>query len=120
MPDPAGTEDSGVRLDFFLQRSGILKRRSLARRFCEAGAVSVNGRSAKSGKSVHPGDRVQIDSWNRLLLVRVRSVPKKGAGRDSECYEVVEDRRKPPPDPAEEWAEGPPPGVFEPDLDAPR
>jgi ribosomal 50S subunit-recycling heat shock protein len=98
MSSQSATGDPGIRLDAFLKNSGILKRRSLAQNFCEAGAVSVNGHSAKSGKLIQPGDRILVESWNRRLLVLVQSIPKKGGGRRGESYEVLEDERKSPED----------------------
>ncbi len=90
--------DSGIRLDAFLKASGILKRRSLAQNFCEAGAVSVNGHPAKSGKLIQPGDCILVESWNRRLMVRVQTIPKKGGNRGGESYEILEDERKTPED----------------------
>ena len=90
-------ENPGIRLDVFLKIAGILKRRSLAQSFCEAGAVTVNGHPAKSGRLIHAGDRVRIDTWNRRLVVLVRSLPGKGPRRGERCYEVIEEGRKPSP-----------------------
>jgi len=89
-------EEPAIRLDVFLKKTGLLKRRSLAQTFCEAGAVSVNGHPAKSGKLVRAGDRVQIDSWNRRLLLLVRALPGGGGKREGKCYEVLEEERKSP------------------------
>ncbi|MFQ5912798.1 MAG: S4 domain-containing protein [Nitrospinota bacterium] len=96
MPSRGHPAESGIRLDVFLKRAGLLKRRSLARTFCEAGAVSVNGQPVKSSKWIQAGDRIQIDSWNRHLLLLVRSIPNKGPRPEGKCYEVLEEERKPP------------------------
>jgi ribosomal 50S subunit-recycling heat shock protein len=88
----------GIRLDVFLKNAGILKRRSMAQSFCEAGAISVNDSPAKSGRWVHEGDRILVDSWNRRLLLLVLTLPKKGAKRAEPCYEIIEDERKTPED----------------------
>ncbi len=90
-------EPPGIRLDVFLKKAGILKRRSLAQSFCAAGAVTVNGHRAKSGRLIHEGDCIRIDTWNRRLAVLVRSLPGKGPGRGERCYEVIEEERKPSP-----------------------
>ncbi len=86
--------NSGVRLDAFLKDAGILKRRSLAQTFCEAGAVSVNGKNAKSGKHVHEGDRIRLDTWNRCLEVLICSIPRKGGIGSEECYQILQQRKK--------------------------
>ena len=94
-PNP---ESPGIRLDVFLKNAGILKRRSQAQSFCAAGAVSVNGHPAKSGKLIYTGDQVRIETWKRRLVVVVRTIPKKGSGRGEKCYEVLEEERKPSED----------------------
>ncbi len=96
MPSREEVANFGIRLDVFLKNAGILKRRSLAQRFCEAGAVSVNGHPAKSGKVIHAGDRIQIESWNRRLLVVVRSIQKRKTRQAETPYEVLQDDRKSP------------------------
>jgi ribosomal 50S subunit-recycling heat shock protein len=98
---PSGREDPkpGIRLDAFLKNAGILKRRSMARTYCESGAVSVNGRSARSGKQVHAGDRVRLDTWNRRLELLVRFIPRKGGKQNQECCQILQDERKPQEEP---------------------
>lgn len=94
MSSGRGDPKPAIRLDAFLKNAGILKRRSLAQTYCEVGAVSVNGRTAKSGKQVHAGDRVRLDTWNRRLEFLVRSIPRKSGQRNQECYQILQDERK--------------------------
>lgn len=108
MPSKEEAAGSAIRLDAFLKNAGILKRRSLAQSYCEAGAVSVNGHPAKSGRLIRVGDRIQIDSWNRRLLLLVRDIPKKGRNRGEACFEALADERKPAGDLPD--AEDPEPG----------
>ena len=49
-----------MRLDKFLKVSRILKRRTVANEACHGGKVSVNGRTAKPGAQIKPGDKVAI------------------------------------------------------------
>lgn len=95
MPLRREGSNKGVRLDAFLKDAGILKRRTLAQTFCEAGAVSVNGKSAKSGKHVREGDRVRLDTWNRCFEVLIRFIPRKGGNDSEECYQILQQRKKP-------------------------
>lgn len=45
-----------MRLDKYLKVSRIVKRRTVANELCSAGRVKVNGRTAKPGTEVKPGD----------------------------------------------------------------
>ena len=46
-----------MRLDKFLKVSRLIKRRTVANEACSAGRVLVNGKAAKAGTNVKPGDR---------------------------------------------------------------
>lgn len=45
-----------MRLDKFLKVSRLIKRRTVANEACSAGRVLVNGKAAKAGTNVKPGD----------------------------------------------------------------
>ncbi|MBC7930153.1 MAG: RNA-binding S4 domain-containing protein, partial [Rubrivivax sp.] len=64
-----------MRLDQYLRASRLVLRRTVAQELCDAGAVSVNGTPARSSRAVHPGDRIAIRRRERVLTVRVSSVP---------------------------------------------
>ena len=49
-----------VRLDKFLKVSRIIKRRTVANEACAGGRVEINGRVAKPGADIKPGDRLTI------------------------------------------------------------
>ena len=49
-----------MRLDKFLKVSRLIKRRTVANEACSAGRVLVNGKAAKAGTNVKPGDRIDI------------------------------------------------------------
>jgi ribosomal 50S subunit-recycling heat shock protein len=49
-----------MRLDKFLKYSGIMKRRTLAKRICDSRRCSINGRKAKPGSSVAVGDIIRL------------------------------------------------------------
>ncbi len=49
-----------MRLDKFLKYSGIVKRRTLAQKLCDAGLCSLNGRVAKPAAQVHVGDIIRL------------------------------------------------------------
>ena len=50
----------GMRLDKFLKVSRLIKRRTVANEACSAGRVTVNGKTAKAGTDVKPGDEIRI------------------------------------------------------------
>ncbi len=64
-----------MRVDLFLKASRLCLRRTVAQQLCEAGQVSVNGVQARSSRGVQVGDLIAVRRRNRLLTVRVLSVP---------------------------------------------
>jgi ribosomal 50S subunit-recycling heat shock protein len=64
-----------MRLDRFLKVSRLVKRRSLAQEFCAQGLILHNGRRAKPGKQVKPGDRLELTIRHRRLCVTVLETP---------------------------------------------
>lgn len=75
-----------MRLDKLLKNARLLKRRTAAKREADGGHVLVNGRPAKPGRDVGPGDVLTLreeDPMGRLtesdyevLLEPLRPVPK--------------------------------------------
>ncbi|MBC8032085.1 MAG: RNA-binding S4 domain-containing protein [Pyrinomonadaceae bacterium] len=81
-----------MRLDLFLKASRLCSRRTIAQKICEAGRVSVNGSSAKSSHTVKAGDEILIRRHDKLITLRVLSVPTaRQTSREeaSALYEVV-------------------------------
>ena len=80
-----------MRVDKFLKVSRLIKRRSVAHDACEEARISVNGKDAKPGKDIVPGDIISIRFANSELKVKVLQTPehvtKDGA---AELYEVIE------------------------------
>ena len=63
-----------MRLDKWLKVSRLIKRRTVAQEACDAGRVSVNGRTAKPSAEVRPGDTVEISFGSKVLRAEVRSI----------------------------------------------
>ena len=63
-----------MRLDKWLKVSRLIKRRTVAQEACDAGRVSVNGRTAKPSAEVRPGDTVEITFGAKTLRAEVLSV----------------------------------------------
>ncbi|HKR02286.1 MAG TPA: RNA-binding S4 domain-containing protein [Pyrinomonadaceae bacterium] len=83
-----------MRLDLFLKASRLSPRRSVAQALCDAGAVTVNGVTAKSARAVHVHDEITLRRRNHLLTVRVLAVPATRQTSRSEApglYETLSD-----------------------------
>ncbi|MDD3222501.1 MAG: RNA-binding S4 domain-containing protein [Clostridia bacterium] len=63
-----------MRLDKFLKVSRLIKRRTIANEACDAGRVSVNGKTAKAGTGVKAGDIIEIGFGTRNVRVEVLDV----------------------------------------------
>ncbi len=79
-----------MRLDKFLKVSRIIKRRTVANEACDAGRVSINGKTAKASAEVKAGDVIEIRFGERLFKAEVLNVTEHVAKGDaSELYKVI-------------------------------
>ncbi len=101
-----------MRLDAFLKKTHLVKRRELARELCDEGMVRVNGAPKKAAWEVKAGDELQFPLYNRLLKVRVLALPETSAAKHDQWsfVEVLEEKRL-------TWEEG---GSEEPNLIHPK
>jgi len=84
-----------MRLDKFLQLTGLVKRRTLAKELCNAGRIKVNGKVAKPATEIRVGDLIEGEvGWERWE-VRVLQIPKGSvpSNRRSEFVEVIRQER---------------------------
>lgn len=63
-----------MRLDKFLKVSRLIKRRTVANEACDAGRVSVNGKTAKASLNVKEGDIIEIQFGTRAVKAEVLDV----------------------------------------------
>lgn len=63
-----------MRLDKFLKVSRLIKRRTVANEACDAGRVTVNGKTAKASVSVKQGDIIEIGFGTKSVKVEVLDV----------------------------------------------
>ena len=77
-----------MRLDKFLKVSRLIRRRTVANEACDAGRVSVNGRTAKASADVKEGDVIEIAFGTRTVKVRVLNVQE--TVRKDEASELFE------------------------------
>jgi len=79
-----------MRIDKFLKNSRLIKRRTVAKEACDADHVSVNGKPAKPGTNVEPGDVIEIRFGSGAIRVRVLATPEH-APKDvaATMYELI-------------------------------
>ncbi|MDI9471453.1 MAG: RNA-binding S4 domain-containing protein [Tissierellia bacterium] len=63
-----------MRIDKFLKVSRLIKRRTLAKEFCDAQKVMINGKVAKPSDEVKKGDRLAIRFGSRVYLFDVKEL----------------------------------------------
>jgi len=80
-----------MRLDQFLKASRIIKRRTVAKAFCDDDRITVNNILAKAGKDVHEGDVIRLNLRSKILTCRILAVPNHNvsASEGSSLYEII-------------------------------
>ena len=79
-----------MRRDKYLKVSRIIKRRTIANEACDAGRVTVNGRVAKAGTDIRPGDEISIVFGDKTVSVRVLSVAETVKKEEAQgMYEYI-------------------------------
>lgn len=79
-----------MRLDKYLKVSRLIKRRTVANEACDAGKVTVNGKTARASYDVKVNDVLEITLGERTMRVQVldvaETVRKEGA---ADLYRVL-------------------------------
>jgi len=89
-----------MRLDLFLKLTRVIKRRSMAKKYCDHNLVKVNSQSAKAAREIRIGDEITLTFWDRSMTIRVLGIPSKGI-RTQEAntfYTIISEERKASPD----------------------
>lgn len=90
----ANEDLDSIRLDKFLKISRIIKRRSVAKDFCDTDRVWVNERDAKASSKIRLNDIVTIKFGNNLLKFKVTDLKLSTKKDDAkEMYEILEEKR---------------------------
>ena len=71
-----------MRLDKYLKVSRLIKRRTVANEACDAGRVSVGGRTVKASYDVKVGDVLELKFGEKTLRLEVLSV-QDNVGKDA-------------------------------------
>jgi len=78
-----------MRLDKFLKVSRLIKRRTVANEACDAGRVTVNGKTAKASTEVHVGDVLEISFGMKNVkaeILDIQETTKKEDAKDMVRY----------------------------------
>lgn len=79
-----------MRLDKYLKVSRLIKRRTVANEACDAGKISVNGKTARASYDVKTGDLIEISLGARVIKVKVTAVKEVVRKEEAETmYEAV-------------------------------
>ncbi|TNF48813.1 RNA-binding S4 domain-containing protein [bacterium] len=78
-----------LRLDLYLKRSRLVKRRSLAATLCQNGYVKLNDREASPGKAVRIGDLIEIRYARERLLVEIVEIPSITRKGTNSSYTIL-------------------------------
>ena len=66
-----------MRIDLFLKETRIIKRRTIAKEFCERGLVSVNDKIVKPSYNVKNNDHIVIRQGSKTLDIIAKVEPGK-------------------------------------------
>lgn len=81
-----------MRLDKYLKVSRLIKRRSVANEACDQGRVMLNGRPAKAGADVSPGDEIALRMGSKSYIVRVSRVEEHVSKENASLmYEIMKE-----------------------------
>ena len=78
-----------MRLDKFLKVSRLIKRRTVAKDVSDQGRVLLNGKEAKPGTVVKPGDELEIQYGQRIVTVRIERLAESAKKEDTESMYTV-------------------------------
>ena len=81
-----------MRIDKYLKVSRIIKRRTVANEACSGGRVTINGKIAKPGTEVCPGDILTIrfgEHIGQYEILRIEEAVRKEQASD--MYRVIEE-----------------------------
>jgi len=82
-----------LRLDKYLKVSRLIKRRTLAKEVCDRGQVEVNGRVAKAGTDIKPGDIITVKFGSKTTKLEVSAVSENVPAKlAAGLYRVIEEK----------------------------
>jgi len=64
-----------VRIDLFLKKILIFKKRNEAKMMCNKELIKVNGRISKPSRNVRKGDVIEIETFHGLVKLKILEIP---------------------------------------------
>lgn len=80
-----------MRLDLFLKKTAIIKRRTVAKEIVERGHVFINDKQAKPSSEVKDGDVISLNLGNRNIKVKAIIEIKKD--KEVPNFEIIEQNK---------------------------
>lgn len=80
-----------MRLDLALKHSGLIKRRVVAKLYCERGLVSINGKVGKPSSEVKDNDVIKVKFGNKEIEFII-SIKQEGR-KILLSYELISDKK---------------------------
>lgn len=82
-----------MRLDLFLKKTLIIKRRTLALELIKSGKVFLNGNIAKPGKDVKSGDILFLPIRRKRLEIEILEIPTRPVKKGDELnyYKILKE-----------------------------
>jgi ribosomal 50S subunit-recycling heat shock protein len=82
-----------MRLDLFLKKTLLVKRRALAQELIKSGMVFLNGNIAKPGKEIKAGDILYLPIRRKRLKLEILEIPSRPVKKGDELryYKVLKE-----------------------------
>ena len=82
-----------MRIDDYLSTVFLIKRRTIAKEWIQAGKTRLNGNRIKPAHEVKPGDLIDIYYKTHKLSVKILEIPRKSIPKDQaeNYYKLIED-----------------------------
>ena len=81
-----------MRLDLFLKKTSIIKRRTIAKEIVLRGLVSINGKVAKPSSEVKDGDVLNMKLGNHLIEAKAL-IEMKGT-KENPSFEIIKEEKE--------------------------
>ncbi len=79
-----------MRLDKFLKVSRLIKRRRVAKEFCDSQRIRVNNQFAKASKELKTEDTIEIRYGTKIIHIQVKKLMDSTKTEDApEMYEIL-------------------------------
>ncbi len=95
-----------MRLDKYLQVTGLIKRRALANEACKLGLITVNGAVAKPTREIASDDVIEIKLARREMTVKVLQLIQGSSLKKTvrhEYFAVLRDVERRPEETEDFW-----------------